>query len=275
MGIITILASMLVPALQEARAKAKFARWRGYSKNLSCDDRLIAYWDFQDYSKPDTLKNVAVGPYGKISYRPERVNGELRGADPEWAISSGRWTGKNAILFGLGPAYLNDIWIPEYDDRTVNKVPAFEIKGDLTIETWFKHEYIPEGEYVDNPEIFGDPDGAPEGRDYRLYISGGYIVFQHGDGDDHYEYGGGYVADGNWHHVVFVADFPNYYFYVDGNQTATGSMTVDITFGQGAHPESMNRSIGNDFRGYIDEIAFYNSALTAEEVKQHYRMGKP
>jgi len=27
--------------------------------------------------------------------------------------------------------------------------------------------------------------------------------------------------------------------------------------------------------GYIDEVAVYNKALTEEEVKQHYRMGKP
>ena len=64
--------------------------------------------------------------------------------------------------------------------------------------------------------------------------------------------------------------------YWDGN--LQGSTQPDVF-----HENDVNIKIGgfyensasNCLNGTIDEVAIYNKALTPEEIKQHYRMGRP
>ncbi len=84
-----------------------------------------------------------------------------------------------------------------------------------------------------------------------------------------------YINDGKWHHVVAVFNSSTYReIFVDGNLENT-----DTNF---RAPTGINRwSIGKmrdatpalDFNGSIDEVAIYNRALTADEIKQHYING--
>jgi len=84
------------------------------------------------------------------------------------------------------------------------------------------------------------------------------------------------IADGNWHHVVFIFDSGvanGSYFYVDGAHEKTftytiSNQTVNLYIGQGT-PTSER------FLGLIDEVRIYNRALSAEEVRYHYNRSGP
>ena len=83
---------------------------------------------------------------------------------------------------------------------------------------------------------------------------------------------GSFVADGNWHHGVVVHDGTaySYQLYVDGvpdgfaYQTGTdqGGNTWDVTIASGF------LAAGN-----VDEVAYWNQALTPEEVAAIYYLG--
>jgi len=273
---------MLLPALQEARKKAKYARWVVYSKNLSCEPNLVAYWTFEE-GEGDALKNKAVGPYGDNSYRPEWVNGEIVGAT--WV--TGRWPGKSALYFTNKDEY---VVFPKgttpREDR--NPVAALTLEGNGSFEAWVKR--------IDDQTtmrifVASYDGGRLAGMNYLFYVQNSDPRFLWGgrDGDKYNMIYNAYVdgtevnvSDGNWHHVVAVIDDPNARMYIDGEEaTMSGNTTIQypLSSGQGEWGEEYVRII-NYYHvvtngGYIDELAVYNRALTASEVKQHYRMGKP
>src|SRR5262249_3500065 len=79
------------------------------------------------------------------------------------------------------------------------------------------------------------------------------------------------VNDGNWHHIVGVRDGNKFSIYVDGvlegsTTTSVGTLTLNTTV-VGALKRS---SMGSFFTGWLDEVAYYPTALSAENVRRHY-----
>ncbi len=79
------------------------------------------------------------------------------------------------------------------------------------------------------------------------------------------------LRDNAWHHVVGVYDGRAKYLYVDGVldawQPATGTIAsnnADIMIGNNAEQPARG------WNGYLDEVAVYDRALTADEVLAHY-----
>ncbi|PWU16452.1 MAG: hypothetical protein C5B50_13470 [Verrucomicrobia bacterium] len=88
------------------------------------------------------------------------------------------------------------------------------------------------------------------------------------------------TLDANWHHVVGVCDQPNgrLSLYVDGQinsstaiPTGAGirSFTTPLSIGS-RMSNSGATDYDNQFAGTIDEVAIYNTALTASRVVAHY-----
>ena len=88
-----------------------------------------------------------------------------------------------------------------------------------------------------------------------------------------YRYSTKFINDNNWHHVVGVFDrnknTPD--IYIDGkldNGTSNGNDCLTIeTIGSG------NLSLGNSFKGVLDEVKMYNEALSSSQIKQNYIAG--
>jgi prepilin-type N-terminal cleavage/methylation domain-containing protein len=57
-AIIAILASMLLPVLSKARARGKYARWRGYSRSQEADPDNILLFDFEDAGEAKVLNKA-------------------------------------------------------------------------------------------------------------------------------------------------------------------------------------------------------------------------
>ncbi|KPJ56007.1 hypothetical protein AMJ49_05945, partial [Parcubacteria bacterium DG_74_2] len=102
-------------------------------------------------------------------------------------------------------------------------------------------------------------------------------------------YGSTDIRDGQWHHVVFVADSVNTVkIYLDGTEENT---TIDITNGGSASDwfadaygvASYTNKIGigylnrqtptNFFSGQIDDVRIYNYARTQEQILMDYNAG--
>ncbi len=81
-----------------------------------------------------------------------------------------------------------------------------------------------------------------------------------------------FVADGNWHHAVLVHDgsASSYQLYVDGQPDGFTHAT-----GTDQGGNLWNVTIGNGFLapGNIDEVAYWDQALTAQQVATVYYLG--
>ena len=92
------------------------------------------------------------------------------------------------------------------------------------------------------------------------------------------------TPDSNWHHFVFTCDIPNdtYQAYFDGSAISP-SFSQN---GSGGAPSSMYQNnldlyigsrqyTGRPFKGNIDEVALFNTALNSSQVTSIYNNGAP
>lgn len=75
------------------------------------------------------------------------------------------------------------------------------------------------------------------------------------------------VTLNEWHHFALVKT-PGYFsVFIDGSLQGEGSLpsSTDGPYIFGGSPETGDRSIGNGFRGYLDEFRISDEALTPDQ----------
>ena len=127
------------------------------------------------------------------------------------------------------------------------------------------------------------PTSYPSERFTIVLGSGAFYMSLNSDGSlQTYWYGKsseGYHSSGastvplnEWSHVVVVWNTDGPYLYVNGvlknNIASTGTVAPNGVINIGAE------NTARQFLGKIDEVRVYNRALTADEIKQLYNMGK-
>jgi hypothetical protein len=79
------------------------------------------------------------------------------------------------------------------------------------------------------------------------------------------------VTDGQWRHVGLVWDGSRRYLYVDGAEVAkdAGTLAPLPSSDGGLHTGAgKNLEAGSFWSGLIDDLRFYNQALSAEEIEK-------
>ena len=102
------------------------------------------------------------------------------------------------------------------------------------------------------------------GNLYAWYLRGGANgVLSNPFGVD-----GGFIADGQWHHIAFVISPVSGSIYVDGNLRVTVGWTGVPGPPTGTEPLQFGRyhNYPNSFEGELDEVTLWNRALTSGEV---------
>jgi len=283
MTIIVILAAVLMPALQQARDKAKYVRWLGIKHSIKLHPYCVAYWTFENNTiKDNKLENqsqAASKIYDKRKYKPHDLDGTFGDGStgttfPTFVIDGGRF-GKGTLSFD------GDDYVDCGNDSKL------DVTGELTLEAWVKFSTIQAGGIASKGDYWS---GGPYGM--HLYVTGGgtiqKIQFVVGNGTDNYPgipfpgNGNNLYSDafdiGGWHHLVvtYSDSSDRAKFYVDGNpkgdQAAAnwplGTNSNNLHIGQ-------SPTAGGPFTGFIDEVVIYNQVLTSEEIKANYRGGRP
>ncbi|MCP2336853.1 LamG-like jellyroll fold domain-containing protein [Actinomadura rupiterrae] len=150
---------------------------------------------------------------------------------------------------------------------------------DLTLEAWIKTSADTGGKIVG----FGSSaTGSSSSYDRQLYMTNdGAVMFGVYDGDAKTLRSKDGLNDGKWHHVAAtLSSTAGIRLYVDGEQQAEDANT---TFGQNydgywriggdnlsGWPQAPRSSY---FKGDIDEVAVYPSALTSATLHHHFGIG--
>jgi hypothetical protein len=148
--------------------------------------------------------------------------------------------------------------------------------GPFTAETWFKPATI-HADSLDYRTVFSSmgPGGGSGPNGWLLYQqpddSFAWVLFNKdwvssfmGDPVD-------VVEASTWYHMALTYDGSLFSIYVNGHLSATQAYDAYVPNPDGAYNLGYRSDDGwNPFDGTIDDAAFYNKALTLEQIQAHY-----
>lgn len=227
----------------------------------TCRANLTAYWDFNESGSTPYYDNIA--------------NFAMHG------LNSGHSTGKigNGVSFNGSSDSLN-VWDELADPNNV----FFDFKSSFSIELWMKSDATPSNVMVlvgRDMKRKAEPTNVTQywlgvlpngtvGLNYEDYSGTNSINFSSDPAD-------GTVLDGSWHHIVntYDATANSMKLYIDNVLVGEGTQSfVDFGGYTELNIGHLNTSLDKFwYEGMIDELAFYNTALSATEVTSNYTAG--
>jgi prepilin-type N-terminal cleavage/methylation domain-containing protein len=243
-SIISLLSSVVLASLNDARDKARIAAGKQFSSSLhnAIGLGLVGEWKFE---QPGLIAYDTSG-YGN--------DGGLAGdATQESASVCGLGLGGCAEFDGLN------------DYVTVNN--SF-LHTNVTFALWIKHNNILGNTFAVN-KFLDSTDG------WGLAVDNGAVnIYEDIDSGDTLHYIT--AIDTNWHHVAIQLDESlEMFMYVDGNLVGSGDFASD---GLDSYAGSLYiAQRGNNFgyfAGLIDEVRIYSQVLTAQEIGRIYAEGR-
>ncbi|MFH1923159.1 MAG: LamG-like jellyroll fold domain-containing protein, partial [Planctomycetota bacterium] len=205
---------------------------------------LAAYWDFDEPSGARAVNRTGGDNHGTLRGTPaaQRVEGPF---------------GSPSLRF-TGP--LQEVTGPDAG------LPVGASPGSVSL--WFR----PDAGATDKVLFVYGSGVTGQARGLWLRDPGTLsFFFRNNPPDLHAAIPGG-VAAGRWHHVAGTYDGTTARLYYDGKlrgeiQTKINTV-LDGTFHIGANIDEHFR----DFLGSIDDVAVYDRALTADEIRDHYAL---
>ncbi len=225
----------------------------------------VGYWKLDETnSVPNNLalNSGSAGSLGTGYYLSDGTPGLIHPTPGALAGSS-----DTAATFGGNPQYV-----------VVPNNPAFNVQGSFTAEAWIQPSADPTG--LTSPLSYsqaGDPRNgwflyqnnvASQGWELRM--------FKNSHLDRSLDISGGDVpVTGTWYHVVVTYDAAANLtkLYVNGAMVASGQPAgyvpnINGNFTIGARSDGAFNYVGS-----VDEVAWYDHALTATAITSHYQNG--
>jgi hypothetical protein len=195
-----------------------------------------------------------------------------------WGIYNGTYI--QTITYGVPGALPRDADTAVGFDGTSAEVqipytPDLNTGGPFTAEAWIKPLEVP-------PAI--NPAGALASLNFNSGRSG-WLLYQFnnnfnlrlGDASGYTfnQVGSAVLQPNNWYYVAVVYDGINATLYVNGVVDTTGPVSSFAANVVAPFEIGAASGVGRFVRDQIDEVAFYNSALTTDRILAHYYAGQP
>ncbi len=149
---------------------------------------------------------------------------------------------------------------------TVPSSATLQPGSRFTVETWIKPAGTDAGQLI-----------AAKGSSWRMrFDSFGHLTFGiYVAGAEYQANSGRGLAPGTTHHVVGTYDGATARLYLDGVQVASVSHGGSVGAGSRPFVVGYNGGVSATYRfnGTLDEVAYYNTALSAAQVQSHYGAG--
>jgi len=247
-SIISLLSSLVMASVKEARDKAEYAKALQFSAHLdrTLGAEAVGIWNFEEGSGTTATDVSGWNNHGTIhgaTYSTDTYNDDVSG---------------HALEFDGGDDYVS---VPDSPSL------RFDM-NDFTVSLWVK--------------------GVPGQSNFRYLViktgSGGrYSVETYGDRwffriDD----SSGHVVQAStypnvfdnikWHNLVLVVNRGDseIIMYTDGNEKLIRSASILTS---NISPSGSLNIGNNSYNGFIDDVRIYSTALTAQEIKTQYFTG--
>ena len=195
------------------------------------DPNLIGYWKFDEASGDTAIDFSGYGNDGKLGGDPERVEGVIGGA----LDLDGDYVAIDGVV----------------DDITSN---------DITLSAWIRTTQPGEGNVI--------ASNTDSSHVLQFGIDNGNVWVDDGPDIDFPPA----INDNQWHMITLVLKGSRISVYTDGVQVGSITTPIDITTETRWSIGQEWDSAPSDFYfGMVDEVRFYDSALTADQVQELMR----
>ena len=208
------------------------------------DENLLGWWTLDEGMGTTAMDWSGYGHHGTLVGTPQWADGYHSGA-LEFS-ASGQYVDCG---FDAGQEVTGDFTIAAWVKLAPNNAGHYEgIAGKLTRHGWI--DWTGFAIVRDSSNVF------------RLWVSDGKPLAIGGQASSDLTY-----TDTGWHHVAGVREGQINALYVDGVKQSETSVTVFVPSEDFFHigRQYSNMEYGY-FRGLIDDVRFYNQALSAEEI---------
>jgi len=251
-------------------------RWDGYSP---CHIDEIALWD-SALSASDVQAIYNNGAPGfLLNYNPlvwYRMGDGAEAASGSTIYDESGNNNADAILFN-GGSFTKYVFENNYsldfdgvdDYLTLTSAPSSDFNfgtGDFGLSMWVKADIISSTYHA----VLGSYEGSA--NNWQVFIGSAGLNIWNGA-----LYGGGTINAGVWYNCVVTRSSGVLKTYINGQQNSSNTVTTSYTPSTSASTRIGAPSGGGwpAWDGLIDEVAVFNSALSASDVTSIYNNGTP
>lgn len=224
------------------------AAWYG---TLDITTNLFAHYEFEENGGGTATDSTVNSNDGSLS------NG------PTW--SSDAAVGDYALDF-TGDSFNNNAVVTVPDDGSL------DFGTDMTVAFWYNASVAQD----DSTRIIGTHDG---GDGFSIFAnSDGSLQWHLDDGNDEVTVGaiGGFIADGNWHHVAVTRNGSTNAakIYIDGVVDFDGFVpTINIVNSTAPLTIGGEDSFNSDYEGLLDDVRAYDRELSQSDIDELVALG--